>query len=63
MLDGEIYGEAQTAGLDEKDIADRKAHSKSGTPVTRISKILKRTVEAVRQKAKSLAIGLGHRRL
>jgi len=36
-------------------------HSKSKTPVKDISKALKRTPGALRQKAHSLGISLGHR--
>jgi len=46
----------------KKDIAELKAHSKSRTPVSRISKMMKRSVGALRQKARILGIGLGHRR-
>jgi hypothetical protein len=44
---------------DERDL---KAHSKSKTPVVAISKKMKRTAGAVRQKALSLGIAIGHRR-
>ena len=39
-----------------------KAHSKSRTPVVKISKDMKRTVGALRQQALKLGIGLGHQR-
>jgi hypothetical protein len=39
-----------------------KAHSKSKTPVAKISKAMKRTVGALRQQALKLGIPLGHRR-
>jgi hypothetical protein len=39
-----------------------KAHSKSKTAVAKISKVMKRTVRAVRQQAFKLGIPLGHRR-
>ncbi len=39
-----------------------KAHSKAKTPVKKISKQMKRTVDAVRQQAFALGIGLGHQR-
>jgi hypothetical protein len=38
-----------------------RKHSKSKTPVKAISKALKRTPGALRQKARSLGISLGHR--
>jgi hypothetical protein len=46
----------------KEDIRDLKAHSKARTPVAKIAKAMKRTEGAVRQKAKSIPIGLGHRR-
>ncbi|MEJ2378506.1 MAG: hypothetical protein P8Y71_25020 [Pseudolabrys sp.] len=39
-----------------------KAHSKRKTPVVRISKEMKRTIGALRQRAFSLGVPLGHRR-
>jgi NADH:ubiquinone oxidoreductase subunit len=39
-----------------------KGHSKSKTPVTKISKSMKRTIGALRQRAMKLGISLGHRR-
>ena len=39
-----------------------KAHSKTRTPVVEVAKAMKRTEAAVRQKAKTIGIGLGHRR-
>jgi len=44
------------------DIKELKAHSKARTPVAKISKVTKRTVGALRQKALHLGIGLGHQR-
>jgi hypothetical protein len=44
------------------DVRTLKAHSKSKTPVPDVAKALKRTESAVRQKAKTIGIGLGHRR-
>ncbi|MGY4310916.1 hypothetical protein ACVWW1_000219 [Bradyrhizobium sp. JR3.5] len=44
------------------DIKDLKAHSKARTPVTKISKLTKRSIGALRQKALVLGIGLGHQR-
>ena len=46
----------------KKDIAELKAHSKSKTPVAKISKETKRSPGALRQKAGSVGIRLGHRR-
>jgi hypothetical protein len=44
------------------DIRQLKAHSKAKTPVVDVAKAMKRTEGAVRQKAKTISIGLGHRR-
>ena len=44
------------------DIRQLKAHSKTRTPVIDVAKAMKRTEAAVRQKAKTIGIGLGHRR-
>jgi hypothetical protein len=45
----------------KQNVRDLKAHSKSKTPVVRISKTMKRTQGAIRQKAFSLGISIGHR--
>ena len=45
-----------------EDVRELKAHSKARTPVTEVAKAMKRTEGAVRQKAKTIGIGLGHRR-
>jgi hypothetical protein len=39
-----------------------RAHSKSKTPVKKISRLMKRTAGALRQRALKLGISLGHRR-
>jgi hypothetical protein len=46
----------------KEHVRDLKAHSKSKTPVAKISKAMKRTAGAIRQKALSLGIAIGHRR-
>ena len=46
----------------KEDLRELKAHSKAKTPVAEVAKAMKRTEGAVRQKAKTLGIGLGHRR-
>ena len=46
----------------KEDVRALKAHSKSRTPVAEVAKALKRTERAVRQKAKTIGVGLGHRR-
>jgi hypothetical protein len=44
------------------DIRQLKVHSKARTPAVDVAKAMKRTEAAVRQKAKTIGIGLGHRR-
>ncbi|MGF6433477.1 hypothetical protein ABIE91_008697 [Bradyrhizobium elkanii] len=44
------------------DVRELKSHSKARTPVAKISKLTKRTVGSLRQKALHLGIGLGHQR-
>ena len=44
------------------DVKVLKQHSKAGTPVSKISKQMKRSVGSLRQKALKLGIGLGHQR-
>ena len=44
------------------DIRQLKAYSKARTPVVEVAKAIKRTEGVVRQKAKTIEIGLGHRR-
>jgi hypothetical protein len=44
------------------DLRELRDHSKARTPVVKISKLTKRSVGALRQKALHLGIGLGHRR-
>ena len=46
----------------KQDQRELRAHSKAKTPVTAISKEMKRTVGALRQHALKLGISLGHRR-
>jgi hypothetical protein len=43
-------------------IAELKKYSKEKLPVVKISKLMKRTVAALRQRALGLGISLGHRR-
>jgi hypothetical protein len=45
-----------------QDVRDLKKHSKSKTPVKTISRTMKRSTGAVRQKAGSLGISIGHQR-
>ena len=50
------------ASWTKEDVRALKAHSKSKTPAAEVAKALKRTEGAVRQKAKTIGVGLGHRR-
>jgi hypothetical protein len=45
------------------DVKELRQHSKDKTRVRTISKVLKRTPGALRQKARALGIPLGHRRI
>jgi hypothetical protein len=49
-------------GWSKEDVRDLKSHSKNKTPVAKISKAMKRTGGALRQKALALGLSLGHRR-
>lgn len=44
------------------DIKLLKAHSRARTPVSKLSKMMKRSEGSLRQKARVLGIGLGHHR-
>ncbi|MFK4719414.1 hypothetical protein ABIE89_000514 [Bradyrhizobium niftali] len=44
------------------DIKLLKAHSKARTRVAELSKLMKRSEGSLRQKARSLGVGLGHQR-
>jgi hypothetical protein len=46
----------------KQDVREIKGHSRARTPVAKMSKLLKRTVGALRQKAFDLGLPLGHRR-
>jgi NADH:ubiquinone oxidoreductase subunit len=46
----------------KEDLRQLKGYSKAKTPVVEVAKAMKRTEAAVRQKAKTIGIGLGHRR-
>jgi hypothetical protein len=46
----------------QDDVKLLKAHSKARTPVAKVSKLMKRSEGALRQKALALGIGLGHQR-
>ncbi len=55
-------GRASRKPWTKDDLKALKAHSKKRTPVAKISKDMKRTERALRQKAVNLGIGLGHLR-
>jgi hypothetical protein len=44
------------------ELRELKAHSRSKTPVADISKLTKRTVGSLRQKALRMGLSLGHQR-
>ena len=44
------------------DVKLLKQHSKARTPVAKIAKLMKRSEGSLRQKARTLGIGLGHQR-
>jgi hypothetical protein len=46
----------------KEDVRQLKVHSKKRTPAAEVAKAMKRTEAAVRQKAKTIGVGLGHRR-
>ena len=46
----------------KEDVREIKGHSRSKTSVAKMSKLMKRTVGALRQKALHLGLSLGHRR-
>jgi len=45
-----------------EDVKLLKTHSKAKTPVAKLSKLMKRSEGSLRQKARSLGLGLGHQR-
>ena len=46
----------------KSQVAELKKYSKDRLPVAKISKVMKRTARALRQKALHLGLPLGHRR-
>jgi hypothetical protein len=46
----------------KEDVREIKGHSRARTSVAKMSKLMKRTVGALRQKALHLGLSLGHRR-
>jgi hypothetical protein len=48
-------------GWTRDEVKELRKHSKGKTPVKTVSRVLKRTPGALRQKAYALGISLGHR--
>jgi hypothetical protein len=46
----------------KQNVKELKEHSRAKTPVVKISKAMKRTIGALRQKAFSLGLSFGHQR-
>ena len=46
----------------KEDLRQLKVHSKNKTPAVEVAKAMKRTETAVRQKATTIGVGLGHGR-
>ena len=46
----------------KEDVREIKGHSRARTPIAKMSKLMKRTVSALRKKAFDLGLSLGHRR-
>ena len=46
----------------KENVHELKTHSRSKTPVKNLSKLTKRTVGALRQKAFQMGMSLGHQR-
>ena len=44
----------------KEEVKELKTHSKARTPVTKVSKVMKCTVGALRRRAGILGVGLGH---
>jgi hypothetical protein len=55
-------GRSKRRGWTRTDRSDLRKHSKSKTPVAKISKAMKRTIGALRQQALKMGLPLGHRR-
>ena len=55
-------GRSKRVAWTKEDVRNLKTHSKSKTPVAKISKLMKRSEGAIRQKALAVDISIGHRR-
>ena len=62
MMRKSANGHGKRVAWTKENIRDLKMYSKSKTPVAKISKLMKRSEGAIRQKALALDIGIGHRR-
>ncbi|MDH2351212.1 hypothetical protein QCM80_11100 [Bradyrhizobium sp. SSUT112] len=54
--------QSQRKEYTKDDVKLLKAHSKARTPVAKVSKLMKRSEGSLRQKARTMGIGLGHQR-
>ena len=54
--------ETRSSRIDKSRRKELRMHSKAKTPLAKLSKLTKRTVGSLRQKAMRLGIKLGHRR-
>ena len=59
--DGSMNASDASGKAQQTEVKELKKHSKAKTPVKTVSKALKRTPAALRQKAYALRISLGHR--
>jgi hypothetical protein len=59
---GRVAWRAKWRPWTETDVIALKRHSQIKTPVARISQSMQRTPGAIRQKALSLNMSIGHRR-
>ena len=54
-------GRTKRVAWTKQHVSDLKSHSRRKTAVVKIAKLMKRTPGAIRQKAMSLGISVGHR--
>jgi hypothetical protein len=55
-------GRSNRRAWTKQDVRELKQHSRSKSPVKKVSVAMKRTIGALRQKALILGLPLGHRR-
>jgi hypothetical protein len=58
----ERFGRTKRRPWTKQDVRELREHSRSKSPVKKIAAAMKRTIGAIRQKALSLGLPLGHRR-